>query len=506
MITTTAPLLDARGVTKTFPGVRALDEVDFDVRSHEVHALLGENGAGKSTLMNVLAGALRPDAGTISIGDERFDRIDAARAHEIGIGFIRQEPNVLDDLTVMENMTLGSEQRRLGLLEDRGDEARARACLERVDLRVRPTTLAIDLPLAQRQLLAIAKTLFQQPQLLIMDEPTATLSFGEAERLFQIIAEEVDAGRSIVYISHRLEEIFRIADRATVLRNGRRIGTVDIRGGETTQDDLIRMMIGRDLGEAFPERTPVTPARDGHRLVLRGLMTDVRPSEPDLTLHGGEVLGIAGLVGSGRTELVEALFGAAHETELEAELDGRPVARSGPAAAADAGIALVPEDRRHQGFVGAMSIEDNITLAIPRRISSFGVIRRSGARTVTRDLMDRLAVRAYGPEQAVETLSGGNQQKVVIAKWMAHDSTVFIFDEPTKGVDVGARGEIYREIAALSAAGKVVIVVSSEMPEVLGLSDQILVMHQGAPSALLSRAEADAETVLRAAFGQKEAS
>jgi ABC-type sugar transport system ATPase subunit len=502
---TSSILLAARGVSKSFPGVRALEDVDLDVHHHEVHALLGENGAGKSTLMNVLAGALRPDVGDVTIEGETLAQHDALSAHKAGIGFVRQEPNVLDDLTVMENMTLGSEHRRLGLLERRDEELRALECLERVHLRVSPDLPAARLQLAQRQLLAIAKTLFQRPRVLIMDEPTATLTFAEADRLFEIIGEEVGAGRSVIYISHRLEEIFRIADRATVLRNGRRIGTVGIRDGEATEDDLIRMMIGRDLGEAFPSREPARPKPGAHRLVMRGLLADIRPEQPDLVVHGGEVLGLAGLVGSGRTELVEALFGAAREPELDAELDGRPIARTSPAAAADAGVALVPEDRRHQGFVGEMSIEDNLTLAVPRRISRFGVIRSNRSRALSRDFLQRLAIKAYGPDQAVATLSGGNQQKVVIAKWMARDSTVFIFDEPTKGVDVGARGEIYREIAALSASGKVVLVVSSEMPEILGLSDQILVMHQGAPAALLSRAHADAEQILRAAFGRKEA-
>jgi rhamnose transport system ATP-binding protein len=498
------PLIAVRGVSKSFPGVRALHDVDLQVGRREVHALLGENGAGKSTLMNVLAGALRPDTGELVVDGRSVGHLDAVSARAAGIGFIRQEPNVLDELSVLENMTLGAEHRRLGMLEARDADDEARSCLERVGLDVDPRRSVRTLPLAQKQLLAVAKTLFQRPRVLIMDEPTATLTFAEADRLFEIVAEEVAAGGSVIYISHRLEEIFRIADRATVLRNGELIGTVEIQSGAIDEEGLIRMMIGRDLSEAFPERDAAEPAADAHRLTFRGLLDGVRPSDPDLTVRGGEVLGIAGLVGSGRTELVEALFGVDHETPVDATLDDAPIDTTSPASAAAAGVALVPEDRRHQGFVGVMSIEENLTMAVPDRISRFGVISRGDSRRLTGDFLDRLRVKAFGPGQEVATLSGGNQQKVVIAKWMARDSTVFIFDEPTKGVDVGARGEIYREIEELAAAGKIVIVVSSEMPEILGLSDQILVMHQGAPAALLPRSSADAEKVLRAAFGRQE--
>ncbi len=502
--TQTEPVIAVRGVSKSFPGVRALHDVDLEVGRCEVHALLGENGAGKSTLMNVLAGALRPDTGELLVGGQRVGHLDAVAAQAAGIGFVRQEPNVLDDLSVLENMTLGAERRRFGLLEAREGDQEALACLERVGLDVDPRRQVATLPLAKKQLLAVAKTLFQRPRVLIMDEPTATLTFGEADRLFEIVAEEVAAGGSVIYISHRLEEIFRIADRATVLRNGELIGTVDVRDGGIDEEGLIRMMIGRDLSEAFPERDAVQPTDDAHRLTFRGLLTDVRPADPDLTVRGGEVLGVAGLVGSGRTELVEALFGIDHEQAVDATLDDVPVDTSSPATAAATGIALVPEDRRAHGFVGVMTIEENLTMAVPDRISRAGVIHRGRSRQLTRDFLSRLHIKAFGPAQAVGTLSGGNQQKVVIAKWMARDSTVFIFDEPTKGVDVGARGEIYREIEELAASGKIVIVVSSEMPEILGLSDQILVMHQGAPAALLPRGAADAETVLLAAFGRQE--
>ncbi|WCB94864.1 Ribose import ATP-binding protein RbsA [Baekduia alba] len=501
---TDASLLVARGISKAFPGVRALDGVDLTVGHREVHALLGENGAGKSTLMNVLAGVLRPDAGEIAVGGEVYEHLDAGGARRAGIGFVRQEPAVLTDLTVLENMTLGLERRRLRLVESRDRHSEAIACLQRVGLDVSPDLAAEQLTLAERQLLSIAKVLFERPRLLIMDEPTTSMTLTESDRLFRIIAEEVADGRSVIYISHRLEEVFRIADCATVLRNGERIGTVGIRDGSTSEDELIRMMIGKDLGEAFPERPPATPREGGHRLVIRGLLADVRPEDPDVTIEGGEVLGVAGLVGSGRTELVEALFGAAPVAGMVVELDGRPITPGSPRAGAAAGFALVPEDRRHQGFVGMMSVEENLTMSVPGRVSRLGVVRGGESRALTEDFCKRLAIKTYGPDQPVETLSGGNQQKVVIAKWMARRSTVFIFDEPTKGVDVGARGEIYREIAGLAAEGRIVLVVSSEMPEILGLSDQILVMRQGAPVALLSRADADAERVLRAAFGQEE--
>jgi ribose transport system ATP-binding protein len=313
--------------------------------------------------------------------------------------------------------------------------------------------------------------------------------------------EHVGGGGSVIYISHRLEEIFEIAQRVTVLRDGAVVGTVDIAASGIDQNGLISMMVGREIGSLFPDRAPAAESGAGRSLVVRGLLAQIRPDAPDLEVRPGEILGIAGLIGSGRTELVEALFGSNPALELTVEIDGRPAALGTPAAAAAAGIALVPEDRRQQGLVGVMSVGENLTLTVPDRISRRGWISRRRQRDLATSLIDRLEIRTFGPGQAVGTLSGGNQQKVVIAKWMARDSRIFIFDEPTKGVDVGARSEIYRQIVDLAGRGRIVLVVSSELIEILGLSDRVLVMHDGAPSALLDTARTDEEEILRAAFG-----
>jgi len=304
----------------------------------------------------------------------------------------------------------------------------------------------------------------------------------------------------VIYISHRLEEIFAIADRVTVLRDGQLVGTFDIAASGIDQNGLIAMMVGREIGSIFPGRGDVEGDRTGS-LVVRGLLAKVRPEAPDLEVRAGEILGIAGLIGSGRTELVEALFGSNPALDLEVEIDGRPVSLDDPRAAVAAGIALVPEDRRQQGLVGVMTVGENLTLTVPRRISTQGWVSRRRQRELAQSLIDRLEIRTFGPGQEVATLSGGNQQKVVIAKWMARDSHIFIFDEPTKGVDVGARSEIYRQIVDLADRGRIVLVVSSELIEILGLSDRVLVMHDGEPAALLETARTDEEEILRAAFG-----
>ena len=496
------PVIQARSVVKAFPGVLALDRVSLALGPGEVHALVGENGAGKSTLMNVLSGVLKPDTGTIDVGGREHDSLDPAQAQQLGVGFVHQEPAALTDLSVMENMTLGSEARRLGMFESGSRDDQAVTELHRVGLEVDPGMSASRLSIAQRHLLDVAKTLFHRPRILIMDEPTATLTPSDAERLFAIVRAHVADGGSVIYISHRLEEIFAIADRVTVLRDGAVVGTLSLADSGIDQDGLIAMMVGRRIESLFPDRQPPAATGAVTSLVVRGLLADIRPDDPDLEVRPGEILGIAGLIGSGRTELVEALFGVNPALHLDVEIDGRPVALDSPGAAADAGIALVPEDRRGQGLVGVMTVGDNLTLTVPDRIASRGWISRRRQRELAQRLVERLEIRTFGPGQIVATLSGGNQQKVVIAKWMARDQRIFIFDEPTKGVDVGARSEIYRQIVELAERGRIVLVVSSELIEILGLSDRVLVMHQGAPAALLETARTDEEEILRAAFGR----
>lgn len=496
------PIVSARGVTKHFGGITALAGVGLTVLAGEVHALVGENGAGKSTLMNILAGVLPPDEGELIIAGERLTDLDPIRAHEHGIGFVRQDPTVLPDLTVRENVTLGVERRRFGWFESSVGERDVRACLARVQLDHLIDVPVERLSIAQRHLLDVAKVLFTRPKVLIMDEPTAALTPSEAELLFAIIREQAAEGGSVIYISHRFDEIFALADRATVLRDGCVVGVVNLT--EVDQDQLITMMVGRELGAAFPHRSAERPAGtdDTVRITLPGLLREVRPADPDLTVRGGEILAIAGLVGSGRTELVEGIFGAGEQRNISVELSGTALRHRTPARTAQRGLALVPEDRRRQGLIGMMSIADNITLGIPRRISIGGLVRPRAEQQIAAGAIQSLAIKAEDPSRDVSTLSGGNQQKVVIAKWVVRDSRVFLFDEPTKGVDVGARVSIYNQIYDLAAQGCAVIVVSSEMSEVLGLSDSILVMREGRPSSYMLTSEASAEDVLRAALGR----
>jgi ABC-type sugar transport system ATPase subunit len=525
--------LTATGVVKVFPGVRALDGVSFSLHRGEVHALLGENGAGKSTLMNVLAGVLQPDAGQLSLGGEEITGLTPHRARALGIGFIRQDPNVIDQLSVAENITLGSERHRAGVLSARADRERVTAHLRRLGIRLDPAAQVGRLSPAQRQLVAIAKVLLHEPRVLILDEPTAILTADERDLLFGLLRRLVADGTSVIYISHRLEEVFEIAHRATVLRDGRLVGTVGIGDQGVDRDLLVRMMVGRDLTAAFPQRqrgddrrdsdagaggsdtgaggtgdrasgASGTGAREGG-LVVRGLLAEIQPDNPDLVVAPGEILGIAGLVGSGRTELLRAIFGADPERRLSLTVAGRPVSPASPTEAVAAGIALVPEDRRGQALIQALTIQENIALATPGAVASAGWISARRDAGVARRFMRALRVKAPGPDQVVRNLSGGNQQKVAIAKWLVRDARVLLLDEPTNGIDVGARAEIYRLLVDLADEGRVIVVVSSELPELLGLSDRIIVMRAGRVAAYVERAEARQEQLLEAALGKEVA-
>lgn len=493
------PVLEARGISKRFPGVHALDDVSLSVFPGEVHAVVGENGAGKSTLMKILAGAQGPDAGTIAIDDSTVTIESPRAAHDLGIITIYQELSLVNALSVGENIFLGDLPTRATTWQvDWADVWRRSAdLLDRVGLRVRPQTLVRDLSVAQKQMVEIARALARNVRVLILDEPTSSLSEGETERLIEIIAALKGQGVGIVYISHRLGEVFRIAQRVTVLRDGKLVGVLPIE--EASEDRLVRMMVGRDLSRLFSEaRATDAPVRlEVRGLARRGVLHDI-----DLVVRAGEIVGIAGLVGAGRTELVRCLFGADRFDRGELLLDGRPVSIRTPGDAVNLGIALVPEDRKLQALILGMGVRENLSLPMLGRLGSPLAPSRSRERSMVGEYIANLRIRTPHMEQRVAALSGGNQQKVVIARWLATKPTVLILDEPTRGIDVGAKAEVHALIARLAESGVAILMVSSELPEILGMSHRILVMRGGRIVAEMPRAAASEESVMAAATGQ----
>ncbi len=488
-----------RGITKSFPGVRALDGVSFDVRAGEVHALVGENGAGKSTLMKILAGADRADAGEIVIDGTRVT-IDGPRAAErLGIGMIYQEFNLVPHLGAIENIVLGNEPTRGPFLDYPAATAVASKVLADLGIVLpfdRPVRL---LSVAQQQTVEIAKALARNARLIVMDEPTAALTDREIDALFALIRGLRDRGVAFVYISHRLEELPRIADRITVLRDGRAIETHA--AADISRDQLIHLMVGRPLDAHFPDLPAVA---DDAPVVLRVEHIGVAAAHVrDVTfdVHAGEIVGLAGLVGAGRTEIVRAISGADVPTEGSIDVDGRRVVVHNPRSAIRAGIALIPEDRKSQGLVLGMSVRENTTLAHLDAYSRGGFIDERAERAVVQDEIENLNIRTPSEEQLVRNLSGGNQQKVVLAKWLLGDAKAYLFDEPTRGIDVGAKAEIYALMIALLKRGAAIVMVSSELPEVLGMSHRILVVRDGAIRQEFSRADATPAKVIAAATG-----
>ncbi len=492
------PVLDARGISKRFPGVHALDDVSLRIMPGEVHAVVGENGAGKSTLMKILSGAQAPDAGTIAI-DGRDMTIESPRAaHDLGIITIYQELSLVNALSIGENIFLGDLPTGTGGWQvDWPDVWRRSAdLLARVGLNIRPQTLVRHLSVAQKQMVEIARALARNVRVLILDEPTSSLSDGETERLFEIIAALRAQGVGIVYISHRLGEVFRIAQRITVLRDGKLVGTLPVE--EATEDRLVRMMVGRDLSRLFTEaRATDAPVRlEVRGLSRRGVLHDI-----DLVVRAGEIVGLAGLVGAGRTELVRCLFGADRFDRGAILLDGQPVSIRTPGDAVDLGIALVPEDRKLQALILGMGVRENLSLPMLGRLGSPFAPSRSRERAMVDDYIGNLRIRTPHREQRVAALSGGNQQKVVIARWLATKPKVLILDEPTRGIDVGAKAEVHALIARLAESGVAILMVSSELPEVLGMSHRILVMRGGRIVEEMPRADATEEAIMAAATG-----
>jgi ribose transport system ATP-binding protein len=502
-VTPATPLLEVRGVRKQFPGVLALDAVSLRVGAGEVLALVGENGAGKSTLMKVLAGVYRPDAGEVLFDGRPVRFAGVADAMRCGIVLIHQELNLAENLGVSANLFLGREPvlgGPLGLLARRRMDAAAGTLLKRVGLDVSPRAAVGTLPPGQRQLVEIARALSLDARLIIMDEPTSSLTQRETGRLYEVIDDLRRAGVAVLYISHRLAEVKRLADRVAVLRDGRNAG--ELGRDEVSHEAMVRLMVGRDLKQVYPRRHG--PAADAPvRLDVKDLTFAGRKAPPvSFTLRAGEVVGMAGLVGAGRTELAEALFGLRPITGGRVLLDGRPLTPRHPAEAVSSGLLLVPEDRRRNGLVLEESIRHNLALPNFDMLSVFGgwVVRRR-EEALCRDLMGRLRVRASGPGQAAGLLSGGNQQKVVLGKWLARKPKVLIFDEPTRGVDMGARSEIYALMDELAGQGVAVLMISSDLEEVLGMSDRVLVLYEGRLAGELPRAALGEEAVMRLATG-----
>ncbi len=497
-----APLLRMSGIVKTFPGVRALDGVDLDVLAGEVHCLLGQNGAGKSTLIKVLAGVHQPDAGTIELRGEATTLSSPIAALRAGVATMYQELDLVPWLTVAENVFLGAEQSTFGFGGRRATRSRARALLGRLGHpELDPAAAVATLPPAAQQLVSMARALAHEAAIIVMDEPSAALASDEVENLFRVIGELTASGVAVVYISHRLEEIRRIGHRVTVLKDGRTVAT-DLDAATPTRQ-LVSLMTGRTMESAFPVRrsTDTDSPGDSHPYrQLDGAETSIRMRDAGptpalltvdgLTRHGefadisfevraGEVLGIAGLVGSGRSEVLETIAGARRPHAGRVAVAGRTLKPGSVPAAVRAGVGLAPEERKSQGLVLGLSVAHNLTLATLSQFASGGLIRRRDELRAAGKLTGRLQLRPADPRRAVRTLSGGNQQKVVVGRWLLRGARVLLLDEPTRGVDVGARAEMYGLIRELADAGVAVVVVSSEVPEVLGLADRVLVMREG---------------------------
>ncbi len=491
------PLLAMKGIVKEFPGVKALKAVDFSLQPGEIHALLGENGAGKSTLMKVLSGVYSQDDGEIWLDGRQVRFAGPREAQALGIGIIHQELNLVPELTVMENIFLGREPRHsFGFVDKRMMERETAAVLAKLGTDIRPDTVVSELSIGAQQMVEIAKALAGRTRILIMDEPTAALTERETERLFTIIRQLAAEGVGIVYISHRMEELFAVSQRITVMRDGSYIGTVPT--GEISFDQLVRMMVGRELTDRFPKQ-PATIGREVlqvERLSRQEVLRDV-----SLTVHAGEIVGVAGLMGAGRTELARALFGADPIDSGRIVVDGQAQAIRSPRDAIAAGIGLITEDRKQQGLVLSMSVGDNLSLAALKEVCRRSFISGVAETGAVREQIAMLKIKTPSGDQLVKNLSGGNQQKVVIGKWLLTKPKVLIMDEPTRGVDVGAKTEIYQIMNMLTAAGVGILMISSELPEILGMSDRILVMHRGRIAGELAAAEATQEEIMAFAAG-----
>ena len=491
------PVLTLEGITKTFPGVKALSDVALELYPGQVTALVGENGAGKSTIVKVLTGIYQPEAGTIRLDGRTVTFPTARAATEAGITVIHQETVLFDELTVAENIFIGHAPRnRFGLIDWSELRRRAAAILERIDAKLDPMMPLKELGIANKHLVAIARALSVDARVVVMDEPTAALSQKEIEELYELVGRLKAEGRAILFISHKFDEIFRIADRFTVFRDGALAGAGFM--SDVNASELVRMMVGRTIDQIFPHRTNA-PGREVFR--VDGLSHPTEFDGISFALREGEILGFYGLIGSGRSELMQAIFGITRASSGTVSLDGIPLSINAPADAIGAGIVYVPEDRGRQGAVIGLPIFQNVTLPSLSQTSRQGFLKLAQELALARTYVERLELRAASLDQDVGNLSGGNQQKVVIAKWLATKPRVIILDEPTKGIDIGSKAAVHAFMAELAAEGLAVIMVSSEIPEVLGMSDRVIVMREGLMAAELTGGDLTPEVLVRYAAG-----
>jgi len=490
-------ILEMKHISKSFPGVQALEKVAFYCKKGEVKALVGENGAGKSTLMKILAGVYQPDEGEIFLKREKVQFNNPHDAQKVGISIIYQEGSLLPYLNVAENIFLGREPRkRLGFIDSSTLYRKTQELLDELSVEIDLTAPVYDLSLAQRQMIEIAKALSLNAELIIMDEPSAALTTQELDRLFQIIHSLKDHGVTVIYISHRIEEIFHIADRVTVLKDGKVVSTTSIE--EMNEEILIRQMVGRDMDGRFPSKGEFEKKKG---LSVVGLSCQGVLHDINLELRKGEIVGLAGLVGSGRTELAKAIFGVIRPDKGAIYLNGRKIKIKSPRDAIDNGIGLVTEDRKREGLILGLSVKKNTTLPSLDRLTRMGLVPEKREREMVKKIVQELDIRTPSIDRQVEYLSGGNQQKVSLAKWLITESDVIIFDEPTRGIDVGAKFEIYNLVLNLAGRGKAILMISSELPEILGLSDRILVMREGKMVGELLPQDATEEKIISLATG-----
>ena len=489
--------IEMRGIDKSFGGNAVLKDAGFLLEGGEIHALMGENGAGKSTLMKILTGVYTKDAGTVIVDGKEVCYKNAQEAEKAGIVFIHQELNVLFDLTVEENMFLGKEIRnRFGVCNKKAMRARVKEVLDKLGVDIAPGETMSNLSVGQQQMIEIAKALMVDAKVIIMDEPTAALTQSETEVLFEVVKSLRKKGVSIVYISHRMEEIFELCDRITILRDGSYIDTKRI--VDTDMNDVVKMMIGREIGERYPNR----------EVNIGDVVLEVKDftcpgvfEQASFQVHAGEVLGVSGLMGAGRTEIMQAIFGNMPHTTGTLFLNGKEIQNKNPQQAMKNGIGFITEDRKVEGLMLEKSIMENISIANLGRISNGGVIQKKAEQDLVKRGIEELHIKCFGPQHECDNLSGGNQQKVVFAKWIYTDPKVLILDEPTRGVDIGAKKEIYNIINDLAAKGVAIIMVSSELPEVLGMSDRIMVIGEGKVRGILNKEEADQENIMVLATG-----
>jgi ribose transport system ATP-binding protein len=494
-------ILEMREISKEFIGVRALDRVNFNLRGGEVHALVGENGAGKSTLIKILMGTYAPTEGKIIYRSKEIDVKSPLHAKKLGFGAVYQDVNLAQHLSVAENFFLGElPVTRFGTVDYRRAWDETRKSLESIDVHIDPKQRMRDLSVAQQEMVIIGKMLRQRANIIVFDEPTALLTNDETRELFKIIELLKSQNVGVIYISHRLDEIFKICDRATVLKDGRCVGTEYVR--DLTEDKLISMMVSREVEDIYKIKrgTPGDVVLEVEGLTRGGAFGDV-----SFSVRRGEVFGMFGLIGSGRTEIVRSLFGADRYDSGTVKINGRPVLMKTPVRAIGRGVALLPENRKEQGLCLKMTVSDNINMAATSEISVAGIMNHSRAKTVAEKFVGMLNIKTPSIRQRCANLSGGNQQKVVISKWLARECDIFILDEPTVGVDVGARAEIYHIFERLLGEGKAIIVISSYLPEVMGLADSILVMHEGRQMGIIERKRFDEERILGMASGIMEA-